>query len=78
MEFVGKRAWKKKVEEEPATSATNKGMRMLPTDIRGAGTSNSSSKKKGKAQTHTHAAALMITLQNISFERLNGINCRKW
>ena len=37
MESIGKRAWKKKIEEEAATSATNKGMRMLPIGIRGAG-----------------------------------------
>ena len=78
MEAAGKRTWKKRVEEESTASVMSKGMRMLPTSNRGVGTSNSSSKNKGKAQAHAPATAPMITQQNISFEGLNGMDCRKW
>ena len=50
MEPVGKRKWKKDIEE----STAGKGMKMSPVGNRSGGTS-SSSKQKGKAQAHALA-----------------------
>ena len=75
MESVGKRAWKK-LEEDLATSKRmNKGVKTLPSGIRVASTSTSKKKRKSQAQV---VAAIHLTLQNISFEGLNVIECKKW
>ena len=74
MESAGKRKWKKEIEE----SSTGKGMKMAPAANRSGGTS-SSNKQKGKAQVQAHApATTKITLQNIAFEGLSSMECRKW
>ena len=78
MASTGKRTWRKRIEEESATSATSKGMKMLPASNQVGGTSSNSGKRKGKAQTHALANAATITTQNIAFEGLIGMECRKW
>ena len=78
MEFAGKWAWKKRVEEEFAASATSKGMKMLPTGNGGVGTNSNSSKRKGKAQAHAPVTTSTITPHNIAFEGLTGMDYRKW
>jgi hypothetical protein len=76
MDSAGKRTWKKKLEEDSESNdKMTKGMRTLPSGIKVAGMS---SKKKGKAQVQAQAPAAPVTPQNISFEGLNGAECRKW
>ena len=63
----------KNIEEE---STTSKGMKMLSAGNRSGGTS-SSNKKKGKAQAHAPTTT-EITPQNIAFEELSEMECKKW
>ena len=76
MESAGKRAWKKKLDEE-----MNKNAKTLPSGIRVVGgmyvgTSSAGASKKKKKQTKQPAE--LPTVQSITFEGLNGAECRKW
>ena len=71
MESASKRKWKKDIEE----STPGKGRKISPTGNRSGGTS-SSSKQKGKSQGHA-LVTTEITPQNIAFEGLSSMKCRK-
>ena len=75
MYSVGKRAWKKKLEED---SALSRNVKTLPFGVRVAGgTSTGPSKKKGKQPMQVAATDIPI-VQNVAIEGLNGAECRKW
>ena len=76
MELAGKKAWKKKLDED-----MNKNAKTLPSGIRVAGgmytgtSSTGTSKKKAK---QTKQPTELPTVQSITFEGLHGVECRKW
>ena len=56
----------------------NKNGKALPSGVRVAGGTNTgASKKKGK-QTTQLATTDNLTAQNVLFDGLNGVECRKW
>ena len=69
MESIGKRKWKRELEE----SIARKSMKMSTAGNQSEGTT-SSSKPKRKAQA---PATAEITPQNIAFNGLSGMDCRK-
>ena len=72
MEFVGKRAWMKKLEEDSSSNTISKNVQVVPSGMWVAGDIG---KKKARAQL---VATTHLTPQNVTFEGLNGLECRKW
>ena len=79
MHSAGKRAWKKKLEEDSTTTAAmNRNVKTLPSGVHVAGGISTGPSKK-KANHPTQSTAMDIpTAQNVAFEGLNGAECRKW
>ena len=76
MQLARKRAWKKRLDAWEKKLVMNKNMKTLPFGIHVAGgTSTGSSKKKVK---QTEQLTDLPMVQTITFEGLNGAECRKW
>ena len=78
MQSAGKRAWKRKLDED---IAMNKNAKTLPSGIRVAGGTYAGSSSAGankKKTKQTKPPGELPTIQSITFEGLSGAECRKW
>ena len=76
MQSAGKRAWGKRLDAWERKLAMNKNTKTLSSGVRVAGGTNAGSSKKKMKQAKQLTD--FPTMQTITFEGLNGAECRKW